>query len=82
MSHWSSITLLHGLSKFKLHTVDFLVSLKAAPSDPLLALALQKFNAWGGRPLLSRYINESDTPDLPLPFPDLFEAAYQPSGIL
>jgi len=36
----------------------------------------------GGWPLLSRYINESDTPDLPLPFPDLFEAAYQPSGIL
>ena len=36
----------------------------------------------GGWPLLSRYISESDTPDLPLPFPDLFEAAYQPSGIL
>jgi len=83
MSHWSSIALLYGLSKLKPHTVDFSVSLKAAPLDPLLALALQKFNAWGGgRPLLSHYINESDTPDLPLPFPDLFEAAYQPSGIL
>lgn len=81
MSHWSSIALLHSLFELKPHAADFSV-INAAPSDALLASALRKFSAWGGRSSLKRYINQSDTPDLPLPFPELFEAAVKPSGIL